>query len=428
MCPLRAHLNQVEARPAFIEPAGTLVDRYGMSTASLPQEARLAAQPTTSDRAFRPDIEGIRAIAVLMVVLAHAGVQVVRGGYVGVDVFFVLSGFLITGLLLREHLRANQVSLPDFYARRARRILPASTLVLVITVVATFGLLGSNRAIRVATDGQWASLFVANVRLIEEGTNYLSAQLPPSPLEHYWSLAVEEQFYLIWPSLLWLVIAFTGGRRLRPSLAGILVAVIGASLVWSVWQTGRDGTVAYFSPLTRAWELAAGALLAVGVPVLLRFPARLGMVFSIVGVVAIATAAVLYDNDTQFPGLAVALPVGGAFLVLSGGTIAPTRGLEGVLAVPPLQWLGKRSYAWYLWHWPVLVIVAARIGHPLSALENVGLCVVALGLAAISFSLIEHPIHHSTRLITRTPWLSVALGAMLVAGSCVTMGVLIARR
>ena len=388
----------------------------------------LSLQGRRFDRSFRPDIEGLRAIAVLLVVLDHAGVQVVRGGYVGVDVFFVLSGFLITGLLLREHERVGQVSLPGFYARRARRILPASTLVLVSTVAATFLLLGPNRAIRVATDGQWASFFAANVRLIEQGTNYLSAQLPPSPLQHYWSLAVEEQFYLVWPCLFWLVIAVTRGQRLRPSLAGVLVGVIAASLAWSIWQTARSGTVAYFSPLTRAWELAAGALLAVAVPVVLRLPVRLGMGLSIAGVVAIVTAGLRFDSDTPIPGYAVALPVGGAFLTVAGGTIAPTRGLERLLATRPLQWLGKRSYAWYLWHWPVLAIAAGRIGHPLTVLENVGLCLLALGVAAISFALVEHPIHRSSRLLSRTPWLSVALGAVLVVGSFAATSALIAHR
>jgi peptidoglycan/LPS O-acetylase OafA/YrhL len=380
------------------------------------------------DRSFRPDIEGLRAIAVLLVVLDHAGVQVTRGGYVGVDVFFVLSGFLITGLLLREHERVGQVSLPDFYARRVRRILPASTLVLVSTVAVTFLALGGNRAIRVAIDGQWASLFTANVRLIEQGTNYLSAQLPPSPLQHYWSLAVEEQFYLVWPSLFWLVIAITHGQRLRTSLAGVVAGIIVASLAWSVWQTGRDATVAYFSPLTRAWELAAGALLAVAVPVVLHLPVRLGVACSIAGLLAITTAGVLFDRNTPIPGYAVALPVGGAFLAVAGGTIAPTRGLEPLLATRPLQWLGKRSYAWYLWHWPVLAIAAGRIGHPLTVLENLGLCLFALGVAAISFSLVEHPIHRSSRLMTRTPWLSVALGAVLVAGSFAMLSALIAHR
>jgi peptidoglycan/LPS O-acetylase OafA/YrhL len=380
------------------------------------------------DRSFRPDVEGLRAIAVLLVVLEHAGVPLMRGGYVGVDVFFVLSGFLITGLLLREHERLGQVSLPEFYARRVRRILPASTLVLVSTVAATFALLGTNRAIRVATDGQWASLFAANVRLIEQGTNYLSAQLPPSPLQHYWSLAVEEQFYLVWPALVWLVIAVTGGQRLRTALVGVLAGIIAASLAWSVWQTSRDGTVAYFSPLTRAWELAAGALLAVAVPVLLRCPAHLGVACSMAGLLAIVAAGVLFDGNTPIPGYAVALPVGGAFLAVAGGTIAPARGLECLLATRPLQWLGKRSYAWYLWHWPVLAIAAGRIGHPLTVLENVGLCLLALGVAAISFALVEHPIHRSSRLLSRTPWLSVALGAVLVVGSFAATSALIAHR
>src|SRR5262245_18425222 len=245
------------------------------------------------DRSFRPDVEGLRAIAVLLVVLDHAGVTAFRGGYVGVDVFFVLSGFLITGVLVREHERDRQVSLPQFYARRVRRILAASTLLLVSTAAAAFILLGSNRATRVATDGQWASLFAANVRLIEQGTSYLSTQLPPSPLQHYWSLAVEEQFYLVWPFLFWLVIRLTRGRRSRTCLAGILAGIIAASLAWSVWQTGVRPIVAYFSPLTRAWELATGALLAVAVPVLVRLPTRLGVTLSIVGLVAIITPALL---------------------------------------------------------------------------------------------------------------------------------------
>src|SRR5262249_28608828 len=155
-----------------------------------------------------------------------------------------------------------------------------------------------NRAIRIATDGQWASLFVANIRLIDQSTNYLSAQLPPSPLQHFWSLAVEEQFYLVWPSLFWLVIAATRGQPSRLSLGGVLACIIAGSFAWSVWQTSRDEPVAYFSPLTRAWELAAGALLAVSVPALLRFGVRLGVACSIVGFVAIATAGLLFDGNT----------------------------------------------------------------------------------------------------------------------------------
>jgi peptidoglycan/LPS O-acetylase OafA/YrhL len=174
--------------------------------------------------------------------------------------------------------------------------------------------------------------------------------------------------------------------------------------------------------------LAAGALLAVSVPVLLGFGVRLGVACSIVGLAAIATAGLLFDSNTPIPGYTVALPVAGAVLVIAGGTIAPTRGFERLLAIGALQWLGRRSYAWYLWHWPLLAIAAGRVGHPLPTLENVGLCLLALGAAAISFSWVEHPIHHSARLLARTPWLSVALGVLLIAASFATMSALIAQR
>jgi peptidoglycan/LPS O-acetylase OafA/YrhL len=404
--------------------------------------------------AFRPDIEGLRAIAVLVVVLQHGGVTQMPGGYVGVDVFFVLSGFLITGLLLRDHERLGRVNLPEFYARRVRRILPACTLVLVATVAAAFLLLGTNRAVRVAADGQWSAIFAGNIRQIEVGSNYLSARLPPSPLQHLWSLAVEEQFYLVWPALFSLALLATGragrlrwagaaGRagyadasrtpgvhtpRPRVSLACVLVSVIAASLVWSVWQTAQEETVAYFSPLTRAWELAAGALLAVCTPVLLRAPTRLGLAASGLGFVAIVSAVLAFDSDTPVPGYAMTLPVVGTFLVIAGGTIAPARGLEHVLASRVLQWIGKRSYAWYLWHWPVLVIAAAWAGHPLTVLENTGLLLLALCAAAIAFAFVEHPIHRSARLQAYSPWLSVTVGAVVVLASFGTMSVLIAQR
>jgi peptidoglycan/LPS O-acetylase OafA/YrhL len=206
------------------------------------------------------------------------------------------------------------------------------------------------------------------------------------------------------------------------------MAIIAASLAWSVWQTNQTATVAYFSPLTRAWELAAGGLLAVSVPVLLRVPARVGVTLSIAGLLAIVAAGLLFDGDTLFPGYAVALPVAGAFLALAGGTVAPNYWVQGLLSIRPLQWIGKRSYAWYLWHWPLLAIVAARIGHPMTALQNLALCLIALGIGAASFALVEHPIHHSARLMTRTPWLSIALAAILVAASFETMSMLIVRR
>ena len=213
---------------------------------------------------MRPDVQGLRALAVAAVVLDHAGVANVSGGYVGVDVFFVLSGFLITGLLVREVERDGRVALGAFYARRARRILPAATVVLV-AVVAFAALELSYRAVGLITaDAQWAAAFLANVHFSAIGTDYFAQGQPPSPLQHYWSLSVEEQFYLVWPPLLALLMWL--GRRSGRSPWRLVVTIAGglclASLVWSVVVTRTDATAAYFSSVARAWELGAGMLLA----------------------------------------------------------------------------------------------------------------------------------------------------------------------
>jgi peptidoglycan/LPS O-acetylase OafA/YrhL len=222
------------------------------------------AQTATQSRAkptHRADIQGLRAVAVLLVVLFHAGVPVIHGGYVGVDVFFVLSGFLITSLLIRERTMTGANSLLQFYARRMRRILPMATLVIVVTLIASDVLLGFIRTRAVADDAGWSAAFSANLHFAIQGTNYLNAQLPPSPLQHYWSLAIEEQFYLLWPTL-FVLIGFASRRRgFRLKLAGVLAVLAGTSFVWSVIETGHGATWAYFSPLSRGWELAFGALL-----------------------------------------------------------------------------------------------------------------------------------------------------------------------
>jgi peptidoglycan/LPS O-acetylase OafA/YrhL len=370
-----------------------------------------------ADRKFRPDVEGLRAIAVVMVLLDHAGLAALSGGYVGVDVFFVLSGFLITGLLLKEQEHNARLSVAHFYARRARRLLPAGSLVLVATVLAAYHYLGTSRANRVAEDARWSALFASNFRFIQQGTNYLDAQLPPSPLQHFWSLAVEEQFYAVWPALIILVAAFAKGVPLRLKLGVVLTAVIGASLLWSMHQTEVNGTAAYFSPLPRACELGAGALLAVVAPRLLRLPRRLGIALSWGGVAAILATGFLFDATTRFPGHAIALPVIGTILAVAGGTIAPESGAEVILSQFPFQWIGKLSYSLYLWHWPLLVIAAGRAEHDLPLAQNLLLCGIAVVLAAATFQLLEDPIRDSTILKRQTPLVSVALGVVLVAFS-----------
>jgi len=240
----------------------------------------------------RRDIQGLRAIAVLLVALAHAGVPFLKGGYVGVDVFFVLSGFLITGILVSEALSSGRVSLVAFYVRRARRILPAAALTLVATTIAAHHLLNFVRAREVVQDSAWAALFSANVHFAAQGSDYFQQGQPPSPIQHFWSLSAEEQFYLVWPSVLALVLFGLVSRR--ASLGRLLVVVCvlgGASLLWSIHETATSPTTAYFSSLTRAWELALGAALAVGALMVTRIPGRLQLGMGWVGLGAITSPA-----------------------------------------------------------------------------------------------------------------------------------------
>jgi len=241
-------------------------------TASRPQAGERRIQGT----GFRPDIEGLRAIAVIAVVLYHAGIPGVGGGYIGVDVFFVISGFLITGLLWREVTTTNTVALGRFYAARARRLLPAAAAVGVLTAIAAAVVLPPLQARRVFMDGIASALYVGNYRFASQGTDYLISDLPPSPFQHYWSLGVEEQFYLLWPALIigtaWLV------RRARKDASGaapyavVMVAVAAASLAAAVVCTRTSPTWAFFSLPTRAWELAAGGLVALSIRQWRRLP------------------------------------------------------------------------------------------------------------------------------------------------------------
>ncbi|HVA06714.1 MAG TPA: acyltransferase [Acidimicrobiales bacterium] len=218
------------------------------------------------DRSFRPDVEGLRAVAVLLVVLFHAGVPGLWGGYVGVDVFFVISGFVITGVLLRERASSGRTSILAFYGRRCRRIIPAATLVIVATVALSYVFLGNGAGGLTATDGRWASVFLANFHFTAIGTDYLASQRPPSPLQNYWSLSVEEQFYVVYPTVFLLLAGLRIRLSLRARLAIGLVEVIAGSLLFSISDTASHVTGAYFSPFTRAWELTLGALVAVGTP------------------------------------------------------------------------------------------------------------------------------------------------------------------
>src|SRR5919197_457357 len=227
---------------------------------------------STERDGFRPDLEGLRAVAVILVLLFHGRVPGFGGGYVGVEVFCVLSGFLITGLILREQAATGRVSLPAFYARRARRLLPAAALALAVTLAASVAVLPPLQVVDVAQDAAASALYAANIHFALQATDYLQSELAPSPVLHYWSLGVEEQFYLFWPAIVLLVVR--GSARFGGRVAITAIAISVASFLLAVWVTGFDEPWAFFSLPMRAWELGLGAILAVGVGRLAAIPGR----------------------------------------------------------------------------------------------------------------------------------------------------------
>ena len=385
--------------------------------------ANRVLRPKSETRAFRPDIQGLRAIAVMLVALAHAGVGFLQGGYVGVDVFFVISGFLITGFLIRRHEQSGRVPFAEFYAARARRILPAATLTIVVTVAASWHFLNYVRALSVFHDAIWSAFFAANIHFSQIGTDYFAQSNPPSPLQHFWTLAVEEQFYIVWPALLAVLLLAT--RRSRKLLIGATSFLCLASLAYCIRYTETSQIAAYFSTLARAWELGLGALIAMLASDLGRLPERLRAALTWVGMAGIVLAGVLFSSGTQFPGYAALLPVLGSALVIVGGLGgAPRFGVGAILRYQPFQFVGDTSYAFYLWHWPILVIAAEYAGHPLLVRQNLGLLAIGFAVSAFTYLTFENPIRHAKTL--RMPRAALALWPVTVALVLVLANVAIA--
>jgi peptidoglycan/LPS O-acetylase OafA/YrhL len=385
----------------------------GDTERATPLAAEVRIRAASSDR-FRPDIEGMRAVAVGLVLFYHGFNAPFSGGFVGVDVFFVISGFLITNLLLREKERHGRISIARFYARRVRRILPAATLVVLATVFVAYGRLGFIAGNQIATDAKWTAVFAANIHFGLIGTDYLGSQLPPSPLQHMWSLGVEEQFYLLWPVLFLGVVLIGHGRRHRIALTVALSSLIAVSFAWSVIETKSNATWAYFSPLTRAWELALGALVAVLATVMARIrPSWLTELLGFCALAGIVIGALVLNSSTAYPGSAVALPVISTALLIATGCANQRTFVGRVLALRPMQWIGARSYSLYLWHWPFLTIAAEYLGKKLSVTQSAGLLLLALAATAISYRLIENPIRYARALAKHTG-LTLALGVLLI--------------
>ncbi len=399
--------------------------------AVLTQRSRPRARSEGPRPSYRADIQGLRAVAVLAVIAEHlAGWP--KGSFVGVDVFFVISGYLITGILVREFESRESISFSGFYARRIKRILPAGLFVIGVTLCATRVLAGIDRYHFAAKDAIAAVLFAGNWRFAHTGVNYFNQALPPSPLQHYWSLSVEEQFYFVWP---WLMLGLLAlGLRLRfwrrehaRLVAGVAIAVIAAvSLWWAFVQTSANPTVAYFSTFDRAWELGLGALVAIAAPRLARVDARVRLVIATAGLAGVLVSLFVVPQSPGFPAPWALLPTVATAAVLGAGAGLSGRSLAP-LTNPVSQYLGNISYSLYLWHFPVVVLIVALLPQYSAGYWIAGLALI-FGLSAASFHLLENPARRGTwfrREGRRVPlpapgWLKYAgacAAAALIAGA-----------
>lgn len=378
---------------------------------------------------FRSDIEGLRAVAILLVVAAHAGIPMLEGGFVGVDVFFVLSGYLITGLLLQEINRTGSVDLIDFYARRLRRLLPALLLVVACTCLAAAVLLAPSEQLAQTSAAAAASTWVSNLLFAFARVDYFGQTAEENLFLHTWSLGVEEQFYLVWPLFVLFLLgacAWQGRHRDLRRLRNGMAATVVVCLLFSVLMTYLQPAIAFFTMPSRAWQFALGALAMMGwragpgaAPAGGQAPAarpRLATATGWIGLALILSSAVLLDDHTAYPGYWALVPSLGTAGVLYAG--APGRHGDGVgrlLSLPPMQLMGRVSYGWYLWHWPVLLLGSTFIddGQPWLV---AGLVALSLLLALASHRLVESPIRRSRPLVAH-PKLALLSGLVLTASA-----------
>jgi peptidoglycan/LPS O-acetylase OafA/YrhL len=357
-----------------------------------------SAQNCKNVAAYQPEIDGLRAIAVTLVVLFHVGLPGFSGGFVGVDIFFVISGYLITGLLVRELLDTGRIDIIDFYARRVRRILPAFTIVLLATLAAApvfLTVAGEQQSL--ASSAAAAAAFASNVYFWRTQTGYFAGPAEQLPLLHTWTLAVEEQFYIIWPVVI-LMLAFVARwfkASARKTMTPVFILACGGSLLACIMVTPIRESMAFYLMPFRIWEFGIGALLSILLPGRSwhsRGPI-IGCMAILTGLIAIAASVLMFDKNTIFPGYAAILPGAGTALLLTGFSVAP----RGSWLLTPFQSvsfvaIGKLSYSWYLWHWPLLALARAHAMGDRDIIRDLGLVILALVLSALTYVLIEQPI------------------------------------
>lgn len=378
---------------------------------------------------FRIDVQALRALAVVCVVIFHLWPEFLPGGYVGVDVFFVISGYLITSHLIAEYSKSGKISFLDFYIRRIKRLMPLALTVLLVVGVSAILFMPWRTWERTSQQLISSSLGFQNWLLASQSVDYFAATSQPSPVQHYWSLSLEEQFYLFWPLLI--VAALYIGNRFRKSqkftTIPLICLVFGASLLFSIIETSIEPTVAYFSTFTHVWEFAIGGLAAVLFNNKSRLNQRqaraMNISLSLSGFALILISAYLFSGITEFPGYMALLPVSGVVLVLISAKGNDTfRGFPRAVNTP-LLWTGSNSYAIYLWHWPPIVILPAILGHSLGNTSKVFILVSTFVVAALTTRYIEMPFRNLSSTKPR-PFLILTIAAMSTASVIVIAAVL----
>lgn len=340
--------------------------------------------PANRSSTFRADIQGLRALAIILVIGLHMGLPLFKAGYVGVDIFFVISGFVITLSLNKQPTKHTLANLGNFWAARFIRIFPAAALVVATTIVAAYFLQGLAFNSDLITDARWATFYATNLRLIDSGANYFIVGLDQSLLMHFWALAVEQQFYLVFPVLVFALTWLSSDKYRVRLLQVVLVLVILFSASWSVLETSTNAVSAYFSPFTRFWELGVGALVATFT--FTKSPKWL----SYLGLVAIGASLIMFDSTTVYPGYLAWLPVAGTALLL----ISPLP----ALGITPLRYIGDISYSLYLWHYLWLVL-PTQLENPITDAYWSWLFLLgAVITAVLSYHFFERPIHKSLNL------------------------------
>ena len=379
-------------------------------------DSLLGAPPALRRSDFRPDIEGLRALAVILVVLYHMDLPAFSGGSVGIDVFFVVSGYLITGLLYRELAETGRVRLTRFYARRLRRLLPASALVAFVTLALSRAVLSPFDVVAMQREALATVTYLANVFFAATGTDYLREGAGASPFQHYWSLALEERFYVLWP--LFILGTFAMARRFGRGTRLVVIvgiaSVVALSLAASIYLTPVRQPWAYFLLPTRAWELAAGGLLALAPSLPRGLGARPRALLGMVGLVCIGMATTTFDASTPFPGWTAGLPVVGTLLLIASGT--GTNAVRSALSAQPFQALGRRSYSLYLRHWPLLVLLERAAEEPPSLAAKSFVVAMAVGLSIATYAWVEDPLRHY-RVFVQKPYVNYVGGVGLTAAS-----------